>query len=438
MVATAAHVADHVLTAVPVRQWVLSAPWALRALLATDASVLSAVVRIFVDVVTRWYTGQARAAGVENPHVGCLSFVQRFGGSLNLHVHDHCVFADGVFAKDGEGRVTFHAVEPPGRGDIENVVREVARRVGRMLRRRGFPRDDVALDEHLAAGLVPGRFERIGDSDEARAIDDLDERKRSRWSAEVDGYSVHAGGSMRGDDAEGRERLIRYCARPPLSLERLKALPDGRVAYRTKYPRRGGKTHRVMTPMELMARLAALVPPPRHPLLRYGGVFAPASKWRALVVPRGATTERKVCPREDGEGSDERNAAPVAVRSRRGKKSREAPEAHEQPATLGRPSYVDWASLMRRAFDLDVLECPKCHGRMKPIAVITERETIDRILTHLGLPLRPEPLVLGGVAYDVTGEPILVDPEEQGAPPDRRERSPPAEWDFVDPPAPDT
>ena len=44
-------------------------------------------------------------------------------------------------------------------------------------------------------------------------------RKRSPWSAERDGFSVHAGVRMRQGDALGRERLLRYCARPSLSLE---------------------------------------------------------------------------------------------------------------------------------------------------------------------------------------------------------------------------
>jgi hypothetical protein len=41
-----------------------------------------------------------------------------------------------------------------------------------------------------------------------------------------------------------------------------------------------------MTPLELLARLAALVPPPRYPLVRYHGVLAPRSSWRRDVVPQ--------------------------------------------------------------------------------------------------------------------------------------------------------
>ncbi len=88
-----------------------------------------------------------------------------------------------------------------------------------------------------------------------------------------------------GDD-EGRERIARYCLRPPFALSRLNELDDDRLAYRNRYPLRGGATHRIMDPMELMARLAALVAPPRHPLVRYFGVLSSHSAWRSEVVPR--------------------------------------------------------------------------------------------------------------------------------------------------------
>ena len=45
-------------------------------------------------------------------------------------------------------------------------------------------------------------------------------------------------------------------------------LPDGRIAYEVKYLSRRA-THRVMTMVEFLARLAALVPPPQYPLVRY-------------------------------------------------------------------------------------------------------------------------------------------------------------------------
>jgi hypothetical protein len=56
---------------------------------------------------------------------------------------------------------------------------------------------------------------------------------------ERDGFNLHAGVRIEAGDDLGRERLLRYAARPPLSLGRLRRLPGGRVAYRLKYAPRG-------------------------------------------------------------------------------------------------------------------------------------------------------------------------------------------------------
>jgi hypothetical protein len=45
-----------------------------------------------------------------------------------------------------------------------------------------------------------------------------------------------------------------------------------------------------------------------------------------------------------------------------------------------------WARLLRRLLDVDVLECPKCDGRLRVLAAITERASVTRILAHIGVP----------------------------------------------------
>jgi Putative transposase len=56
---------------------------------------------------------------------------------------------------------------------------------------------------------------------------------------------------------------------------------------RSRRPYRDGTTRIVLEPLDLMARLAALVPPPRMHLTRYHGVFAPHSRLRAAITPAG-------------------------------------------------------------------------------------------------------------------------------------------------------
>jgi hypothetical protein len=109
----------------------------------------------------------------------------------------------------------------------------------------------------------------------------------------------------------------------------------------------------VLSPLEFMQRLAALVPRPRLHLIRFHGVLAPNAKLRAMVVPQG----------------------PV------------------EPADAAQPARCEpsWAKLLKRVFELDLEHCPNCAGELKIIAAILEQPVIEKILTHLGLQARAPP-----------------------------------------------
>ncbi len=66
--------------------------------------------------------------------------------------------------------------------------------------------------------------------------------------------------------------------------------------------------------------------------------------------------------------------------------SEEGTSIRTRDSATGLPRYWTWAALMRRAFDLDVLRCPRCASRMQLIATINDPAVIQRILAHLGLP----------------------------------------------------
>jgi len=129
-----------------------------------------------------------------------------------------------------------------------------------------------------------------------------------RTAVDYEGFNLEASVRIDGDDDLGRERLCRYGARPALALARLRRLPGGRIAYRVKKLGRGRAKTRVMTPLELLARLCALIPPPRYPLVRYHGVLAPRSPWRRDVVPRPRDPTHPTTP--CAKTGDERRAAP--------------------------------------------------------------------------------------------------------------------------------
>ena len=113
-------------------------------------------------------------------------------------------------------------------------------------------------------------------------------------AARAGGFSLHAGLDNQTGQRAKLERLCRYVSRPPLAVERLALTASGHVRYLLKTPYRNGTTHIVVEPQDLMARLAALVPPPRMHLTRYHGVFAPHRRiWIAHPQQRSRSWRRK-------------------------------------------------------------------------------------------------------------------------------------------------
>ncbi|MGH8095642.1 MAG: transposase [Chthoniobacterales bacterium] len=204
--------------------------------------------------------------------------------------------------------------------------------------------------------------------------------------ATVDGFSLHANTAVHAEDRPRLERLASYCARPPIAMERLEALPDGRLLYRFKRPWRDGTTHIVMDPLELLEKLSALVPAPRAHLTRYAGVFAPAAKWRPLIVPQSPA--ESAAPQAAGAAAEVATSAPdtndASAASSLDASLQSVPPRHARNYT--------WSELMKRVWALDVLECPRCQGQMKIVAAIRAPDAVRRILECVGLPWRAPPV----------------------------------------------
>ncbi|MCP4039502.1 MAG: transposase, partial [bacterium] len=300
---TAAHLVDRVFPEAPVRQWVLSLPIPLRYRVAYDHELCSAVLGVFLRTVFGALRCRAKKElGVVGGRGGSVTFVQRFGSSINLHTHFHALVLDGVYADPEEqGSPQFFALSPPTDEEIARVTATLAKRIVRLLMRRGLldeegpPSADPLAEEEpllaacaqasvrhrIATGVRAGRpVMRLGDRIE---IEDVESRVGEQC-ASVQGFSLHAGVAIGARDRKRLERICRYISRPPIARERLSELPDGRIAYRLRHPWRDGTTHVVFEPTELLEKLAVLVPWPRSNALRYHGVFAPGSKWREGVI----------------------------------------------------------------------------------------------------------------------------------------------------------
>ncbi len=84
MADTAAHLVDRVFPMVPLRQWVLSLPFALRYGMACDRRLTSDVLNVFIRALFGELRRRARQLlGPGSSQCGAVTFVQRFGDALN-------------------------------------------------------------------------------------------------------------------------------------------------------------------------------------------------------------------------------------------------------------------------------------------------------------------------------------------------------------------
>ena len=102
--------------------------------------------------------------------------------------------------------------------------------------------------------------------------------------ADIDGFSLHAAVRCGADDRKALEQLCRYITRPALANERVQCNAAGQVVLKLKTAWRDGTTHLVMSPLEFMQRLAALVPRPRRHLIRFQGDLPPTMSALRLAV----------------------------------------------------------------------------------------------------------------------------------------------------------
>ena len=126
-----------------------------------------------------------------------------------------------------------------------------------------------------------------------------------------------------------------------------------------KRPLPDGTTHLLFTGLELLRRVASLVPPPRTNLTRFHGVFAPGAQLRPFLVPQAG------------------EKASVALEAA----TRKDPRRERTPR-------VDWAELLRRTFSVEVFACVRCGGRRRVLAYEKGAAGGRAIVEHLGLPTK--------------------------------------------------
>jgi len=268
---------------------------------------------------------------------------------LNLNLHFHTLALDGIYVVQEGGQVAFRPVPPASDAEVARVTERIFRRIGKLLERRGLgPRSNhdesdtllhnqpllaelysASITGRVATGPRAGRrVTKVGDGIDLEYL----AVPASPRCASVSGFSVHANVCIPAHKRLRLECLCRYAGRPPVATERLSLLPDGRLLYRLKRRWRDGTRHVIFEPLELIEKLAALVPPPRFNLVRYHGVLAPSAGWRPLVIP-------------ESESSD-----PLPHPNCPARKQFLSPDNKNAQKRSCRPRNYSWAELMRRVF----------------------------------------------------------------------------------------
>src|SRR5499425_1557887 len=157
MAQTAAHLVTCVIPWVPLRQWVVSVPIPLRYWTASSQDLTAKVHTIIRTTIAQYYVNQAVTQGHERAtvHPGSVTFLQSFGSTLNVNLHFHILFLEGVYLdRTAVGlKPRFLAGAPPTDTDIAAVLQKISRRVIRKLRYLGYL--EAGLDSVVATGFDP-------------------------------------------------------------------------------------------------------------------------------------------------------------------------------------------------------------------------------------------------------------------------------------------
>ncbi len=241
---------------------------------------------------------------------------------------------DGVY-RVIEGVPVFHAVRAPAPKELRALLLRIIKGLMKLLTRKGFLIEEQGMsyladsDPDLALGPLRAAacIYRIALGPRAgqkvlslQTVPTREPPPAPVRCVDEQGFSFHAEVCCAAHQRKKLEHLCRYITRPAIANERLALNRAGHVVLTLKTPYRDGTTHIVMSPLEFLQRLAALVPRPRLHLLRFHGMLAPEARpregpaWRAedaapgcvrrsfracrsTPIPPQRTTPRRPLPR---------------------------------------------------------------------------------------------------------------------------------------------
>jgi len=156
------------------------------------------------------------------------------------------------------------------------------------------------------------------------------------------------------------ERVGKYMVRPILALDRLLFLErEGKVGYRHG---QNDAELETMDYLEFIARVTSHIPDKGQVMVRYYGLYANAHRGKVRKADRVPILLGMI--EEKPRPVPSKGWVALAPKRRIGLRS---------------------AEMIRKVYEVDPLVCPRCGGRMKVVAFLTEYAVVDRIIRHLEL-----------------------------------------------------
>ena len=190
-------------------------------------------------------------------YTGAVTQIQRFGSALNLNIHFHMLFLDGVYIGSSSGHpMRFRRVKAPNTDELTRLTHTIAHRVARYLVRQGLLERDIGniylTPEAMDASDEDPTTQLLGSSITYRiAVGPQQGRKVFKLQTlpdcesdnpfsssvgEVAGFSLHAGVATKSNERTKLECLCRYITRPAVSIKRLAMTRNGQIRYELKTP----------------------------------------------------------------------------------------------------------------------------------------------------------------------------------------------------------
>jgi len=177
------------------------------------------------------------------------------------------------------------------------------------------------------------------------------------------GFSVDASVHIPAGFSKTREALSQYIARPPLSLKKIsiEENKEATVVYYTSDNEFFKGKIESFPVTRFLLELTQHIPPRGSQYIRRYGLYASRTKGKWPAMPHVL------------------RLAPAGWKAERLKASDPVQSYYEESGVLDQESSRTWAKLIAQVYEVDPLECPRCHSPMNVIAVITEPAEVKKI-----------------------------------------------------------